>query len=43
MIMVISPNKRYLEQLARAAARQPAPEPQPEPVASARAPDTDER
>jgi hypothetical protein len=34
MIMVISPNKRYLEQLARAQARQPEPlvEPAEEPA-----------
>jgi translation initiation factor IF-3 len=32
MIMVISPNKRYLEQLARAQAREPEPEPAPEPT-----------
>jgi translation initiation factor IF-3 len=41
MIMVISPNKRFLEQQARAASR--AAPPQPEPVATAPAPDTDER
>jgi hypothetical protein len=37
MIMVISPNKRHLEQLARAQARgsEPAPEPEPEPEAVA--------
>jgi translation initiation factor IF-3 len=55
MIMVISPNKRHLEQLARAKALEsqqqpesgPQPEPEPlagtEPVVTAIAPDTDER
>jgi len=52
MIMVISPNKRYMEQLARTKAIEPElePEPQPasepesvpEPVASAAAPEPDE-
>jgi translation initiation factor IF-3 len=48
MIMVISPNKRYMEQLARAKAaepqprREPEPKLQPEPVATAKAAETDE-
>ena len=50
MIMVISPNKRYMEQLARAKAiepepatqPEPAPQPEPEPVATAKAAETDE-
>jgi translation initiation factor IF-3 len=35
MIMVISPNKRYMEQLARARARESAPVVDAEPVATA--------
>jgi hypothetical protein len=35
MIMVISPNKRYMEQLARARARESASVVDPEPVATA--------
>jgi hypothetical protein len=48
MIMVISPNKRYMEQLARAKAAAPEPRPQPEPqlqpepVATAKAAEIDE-
>ena len=42
MIMVISPNKRYLEQLARAAKAAPAAEPAPEAVRAAPAPRSDE-
>ena len=52
MIMVISPNKRYMEQLARTKALEPEAqselepeaqsEPGPEPVATAAAPDPDE-
>jgi translation initiation factor IF-3 len=45
MIMVIAPNRRYLEQQARAQARETAADgaaPPPEPVATGPAPDTDE-
>jgi translation initiation factor IF-3 len=45
MIMVIAPNRRYLEQQARAQAREDAADgaaPPPEPVATGTAPDTDE-
>jgi translation initiation factor IF-3 len=52
MIMVISPNKRYMEQLARTKALEPEPQsepeqepqsgPEPEPVATAAVPDPDE-
>ena len=52
MIMVISPNKRYMEQLARTKALEPeqqlepepepGPEPEPEPVATSAAPEPDE-
>jgi hypothetical protein len=40
MIMVISPNRRYMEQQARELAREAAPV--PEAVAMAPAPETDE-
>jgi translation initiation factor IF-3 len=45
MIMVIAPNRRYLEQQARARAREEASAetpPEPEPVATGPAPETDE-
>ena len=42
MIMVIAPNRRFLEQEAREQAREASAAPQPEPVASMPASDTDE-